>query len=190
MKTNKITTLSALSCLLLFSMTLCYTSCKKKTTEVPPNPNEEELITTMKIVFIDSAGVQPTVTSTYRDVDGDGGNTPSMWDTIKLKANTTYNAEILLLDETKTPADTISNEVEEEGADHLFCFSVNGLNNTISTTDTDVNGLPIGLLTKWKTGSTSVGNVQIILRHQPGIKTGSCTPGESDIDLIFQSKVE
>ena len=96
----------------LLSLTLFQTSCKKDTIQ-PPNPNVEELITTFKITLTDSAGVNPTVTAMYRDLDGDGGVGPSIFDSIKLKPNTTYNASILLLDETKTPADTISNEVLE-----------------------------------------------------------------------------
>jgi len=185
MKNNQNTIKATTILIAIFIMAISYSSCKKKTTP-PPNPNEEELITTFQIVFIDSAGVEPNVTAIYRDIDGDGGNAPSTWDSIRLKANTTYLANILLLDETKADIDTISNEVLEEGVDHLFCFTQNGVNITTVATDTDLNGLPIGLQSKWKTGNMSTGSSQIVLRHQPDIKTGSCTPGESDIDLTFQ----
>jgi hypothetical protein len=173
----------------LLSLSLFQTSCKKKTT-TPPNPNEEELITTFKITFTDSAGVQPSTSAMYRDLDGDGGVGPSIFDSIKLKPNTTYNASILLLDETKTPADTISNEVLEEGAEHLFCFSSPASYLTIQRTDKDVNNLEIGLQSKWKTMGSGNTSVQIVLRHQPDVKTGACEPGASDLDLTFQTLIQ
>lgn len=172
--------------LLLASAT--WSSCVKDTT--PPNPNEEELITTLQVRWTDSAGVQPAVVATYRDLDGDGGNAPSTWDSITLKANTTYLGSILLLDESKVPVDTISEEVREEAADHLFCFGISGVSCTIKATDVDLNGLPLGLQTTWRTGAPATGNVTITLRHQPGTKNGSCTPGATDLEIPFQLRIE
>lgn len=169
----------------IFGFLFTQSSCKKTT---PPDPNEEELITTFKIMFTDSAGIKPMVMASYKDLDGDGGNNPSVFDTIRLQANTIYNASILLLDESKSPADTISNEVLEEGAEHLFCFTPANTNATIVRTDKDINNLEIGLSSKWTIGAASNGTTQIVLRHQPdNIKTGSCTPGSSDVDLTFQT---
>lgn len=180
---------TAMATLFILSVVLSYTSCKKKVT-TPPNPNEEELITTFKITFVDSAGVQPSISAIYKDTDGDGGNNPSQWDSIHLKANTTYFAEILLLDETKTPVDTISQEVSQEGQDHLFCFSSANVNTSIKRTDLDINNLEIGLHSTWYTGAISSGTMQIVLRHQPDIKTGSCALGASDVDILFQCTVQ
>jgi hypothetical protein len=182
MKTFNNKTNIALAVMLLI-ITLGLSNCKKKTN--PPNPNEEELITTLQITFQDSAGVHPDVIARYRDIDGDGGAAPSIWDSIRLKSNTTYFASILLLDESASPADTISNEVLDEANDHLFCFTVSSINCNITRTDTDGNGLEIGLQSKWETGASGTGNVQIQLRHQPDSKTGSCNVGSSDIDLLF-----
>ncbi len=189
MNTFKTVSKTAFIIMSIFTLTVLYTSCKKKVTP-PPNPNEEELITTLLLHFTDSAGVHPSVTSIYKDVDGDGGNNPTQWDTIKLKPNTTYYAEILLLDNTKSPADTISNEVLEEAKDHLFCFTVTNLNVNVKRTDLDINNLEIGLQSKWYTGANGMGSVQVVLRHQPDIKTGSCALGSSDVDVSFQCKIE
>ncbi|MBK7762470.1 MAG: hypothetical protein IPI46_03750 [Bacteroidetes bacterium] len=164
-------------------------SCDKAPT-IPPNPNEEELITTLQITFIDSLGIAPNVVAKYQDLDGDGGNAPLLWDSIKLQTNTTYLANIVLLDETKMPADTISNEVLDEAVDHLFCFEVPDTNCVITRTDKDLNNLEIGLQSTWKTKNQTSGNVRILLRHQPGIKTGDCSLGASDVDLIFGMKIE
>lgn len=173
----------------IFLMMVFYTSCKKET-PVPPNPNDEELITTIQLNFTDSAGVQPAISAIFRDADGDGGNAPSQWDSIKLKANTTYLASILLLDETKSPVDTISHEVLAEAKDHLFCFTVSNLSTTIKRTDADVNNLEIGLQSRWSNGLAGTGTVQLVLRHQPDIKDGSCAPGASDVDITFQTIVQ
>lgn len=187
MKNNQTNAVQQIATILLVSSIL--SACNKKTT-TPPNPNENELITTCQINFVDSLGIQASKSFKYRDLDGDGGNNPSQWDTIRLKANTTYLAEVLLLDESKSPTDTISQEVFEEGKDHLFCYTISGISTTITKKDKDENGLDLGLQTSWINGNISQGNVNIVLRHQPNIKTGSCDLGDSDLDLIFQTIIE
>ncbi|MFM7858821.1 MAG: hypothetical protein ACKO96_44580, partial [Flammeovirgaceae bacterium] len=84
----------------------------------------------------------------WRDLDGDGGN-PAQIDTIKIQQQKTFNVSILLLDESKSPIDTISNEVLEEGVDHMFFFTHAVVNISSSITDSDSNGLGIGLQSKW-----------------------------------------
>ncbi|MFM8917548.1 MAG: hypothetical protein ACKOGP_07380, partial [Bacteroidota bacterium] len=56
--------------------------------------------------------------------------------------------------------------------------------------DLDVNGIGIGLQSKWVTGNLSSGTSRIVLKHQPGIKDGTFAPGETDVDIQFQSRVE
>ncbi|MFN5181709.1 MAG: hypothetical protein ACK5D5_01650 [Bacteroidota bacterium] len=170
-------------------------SCKKDKAQDPISPppqNESELITTVKLFFTDSSNTSNTSVFSFKDPDGEGGNAPIVFDTINLAANKTYFVSILLLDESKSPSDTISNEVLEEANDHMFFYHHSGLNISTSYLDLDSNNppLPIGLETKWKTGSVSNGTSQVILKHQPGIKNGSETPGETDIDLIFSTKIQ
>nr|WP_294858353.1 hypothetical protein [uncultured Fluviicola sp.] len=164
---------------------------KKKEVENPTNPNEQELITTFKIVFTDTAGVLPNVEARFVDIDGPGGNNPTVFDTIRLVANATYNASITLLNESAIPTQDITMEVEEEGVDHLFCFDLtSGLNISILRTDADVNNLPIGILSRWSVGVASTGTSTIRLRHQPGVKNGQCDPGETDIELNFHTVIQ
>jgi hypothetical protein len=171
----------------LFAILSLY-SCTRRTT-TPPDPNEEELITTIWLTLVDSAGVQPTVTTIYRDLDGDGGNAPSVWDSLKLKPNTTYLTQVLLLNESTAPADTISNEVLEEDDEHLFCFFPSGVNMSIIRTDSD-GTYEVGLQSKWRTGVSSNGSVQVVLKHQPGVKNGDCAVGSTDVDVTFPSRIE
>jgi hypothetical protein len=170
-----------------------FSSCKKDDDQIdvpPPVVNEPEVITTLTVHFIDSSNTSNTVTATFRDPDGDGGLSYDIFDTIRLANNKTWYAEVILLNETTSPVDTISNEVLEEANDHLFCFSPNGTSATVNITDLDGNSLPIGLLSKWKTTSTGTGTMQIVLKHQPGIKDGNCTPGDTDIDITFQVEIQ
>ena len=180
--------------LLIIAVFIALVSCKKdKQDDVtnPTNQNEEELITTFKIVFTDAAGIEPTVEAMFVDLDGPGGNAPTTFDNINLIANTTYNVQITLLNESVSPVENISVEVEEEGVDHLFCFDLTpSLNLTVNLTDLDDNGLPIGLTTQWSTLGSSVGTTTIRLKHQPGIKTGQCDVGQTDIELDFQTIIQ
>ena len=182
--------------LILFAIiaTTVITGCEKDEDD-PENPNpvnESEVMTTFKLTFVDSAGTAPNVVAQYRDPDGDGGNSAVQFDIIRLLPNKTYLASVQILDETKSPVVTISDEVEEEANDHMFFYTPSSVNATITVVDQDTNTppLPLGLETKWKTQATSDGTVRIVLRHQPGVKDGTYAVGETDIDLTFQLEVE
>ncbi len=179
--------------LIAIAATIIWTGCKRdrnKIIEPPPPANEEEVITTMKITFVDSSNNANVKSATFRDPDGDGGLSYDIFDTIKLEPNKTWITSILLLNETESPADTISNEVLDEGVDHLFCFTATGNSATVVRTDLDNNGLPIGLQTKWYTTAAGNGTMQVELRHQPGVKNGTCAVGDTDISVDFQVKVQ
>jgi hypothetical protein len=169
-------------------------SCKKDQPLDPVNPvpnNPEELITTLQLIFTDSANPSSVSTFVFKDPDGDGGNAPTQFDTLQLSANKTYFVSILLLDESVSPTDTISNEVAEEANDHQFFFHYNGVNVAMTYLDADTNTppLPVGLSTQWKTGLAGTGTSQIILKHQPGTKNGNEANGETDVDLLFSTVI-
>jgi hypothetical protein len=166
-------------------------SCKKDedlVTTPPAVENVEEVITTLTLNFTDAAGVQPDVTVTFRDPDGDGGVGPDIFDTIRLQNNTTYNMSLTLLNETESPAEDITVEVQDEDDEHLFCFTPTGADVAIVRTDSD-GTFEVGLESQWTVGSVSTGTTQIVLKHQPGIKDGTCSPGETDIDVTFVTEV-
>lgn len=177
---------------LLGVLMLTAVACKKDPKPVvnPPAPeNEEELITTFRITFTDPSGVNPNVIAMFRDIDGPGGNNPTVFDTIRLKPNSTYNAAIEFLNEAANPAENITAEILEEAVDHLICFDVTGANVAITRTDTD-GTYEVGLASKWITTAVSSGNTIIRLRHQPGLKNGSCDVGDTDIEINFVTKVQ
>ena len=165
--------------------TLVFSACKEETPKPQDQPtNENELITTVKLIFTDSLSGAIN-TAIFRDIDGESGNPPSQFDTINLQAFKSYSAQILLLDESKIAIDTISNEVAEEKNDHLFVFNPSNVNLGITILDSDDNNFPIGLSSKWRSGAASKGLITVTLKHQPGIKNGTATPGETDVEVVF-----
>ena len=177
---------SKLLLMLSLGFILAFQACKP---DDPAPVNESELITSVVLNFTDSA-TQQVLTFQFRDPDGAGGNNPTVFDTLQLKANSTYFVSTLLLDESKSPVDTISNEVEEEGDEHQFFYTPqNGIAVTINYEDQDANGDPIGLATKWKTGALGTGSVLVVLKHQAGEKNGSAATGETDVEVAFPTSI-
>jgi hypothetical protein len=165
------------------------TACKKDKDPVknpPPVTNGQELITSMLLSFTDSSGLSTAKVFGFKDQDGPGGNPPSLYDTIKLESGKTYFVTLLLLNESKTPVDTISNEVYEERNDHQVFYKHTGLNLQTWYLDKDTKGLPLGLSTKWTSGATGKGSTKVTLKHQPGVKDGSEAPGDTDAEVTFQ----
>ncbi|NJL12725.1 MAG: type 1 periplasmic binding fold superfamily protein [Microscillaceae bacterium] len=161
--------------------------------DAPLPPNEEEIITTLRLEFTKS-GTAVTQTFEWQDLDGDGGNAPVI-DAISLDANSTYDVKVLVLNETE-PVDladesyNITLEIEEEDDEHQFFFIKSaGLNLTFTYDDEDDNGNPVGLDNTFSTGAASTGTLTVTLKHQPGIKTGTSTinDGETDIEATFGS---
>lgn len=181
------------SLLILLSTVVLWTGCKEDddpvTTPQPPT-NDDEVITTMSLMFLDSSDFTNFRNFTYRDPDGDGGLVPDIFDTISLDQNKTWLAYIFLFNETANPIDTVSLEVLEEAEDHLFCFTPGGTSASVVIMDMDDNGLPIGMESKWYTTAAGNGTMKIELKHQPGVKNGSCNLGNSDINVNFQVRVQ
>jgi len=63
---------------------------------------------------------------------------------------------------------------------------------TVSITDHDTNPqqYPVGLETKFITGSKSTGWLRVVLRHQPSLKDGSFAPGDTDMDVGFNITIQ
>jgi hypothetical protein len=175
----------------LFIATLLFIGCKDET--VGPIDNEQELITDVVFQLIEEAGTD-TVTASFRDADGEGGAAPTI-DTLKVKAGKTYLGSLALYDKSKTPADTITNEIEEESNVHRFDFMASGDaagRLTITTLDKDTNNLPIGLHTRVvvTAGGAATGTLKVKLNHFGTVAKGASNSDETDIDIDFPLLVE
>lgn len=172
-----------------------FTACKKDKGE-NIEENEEEVITTM-IVKLTPASGGATVEYKFDDADGPGGAAP-VKELITLAANKTYKVELLLLNKTVNPVDTVSAEVEEEADAHRFYFEPStGSNIAVSGLDTDDNGIPVGLNSTWTTTAAATGKLKITLRHYPGNPPGKAladlvtsSKSGSDIEVEFDTKVQ
>lgn len=164
-------------------------SCKKDPKPQDAPSNELELITTVELHFEDTLNGSKSI-FTFKDLDGEGGNAPSIFDTIILENNKVYNCSIKLYDETKNPKADIGEEVSEEAKAHLFVFETNNSSLIITIKDKDENNLPVGLESLWKTGLANKNIINIKLKHQPdGIKDGTPNKGETDMDLNFHIEI-
>jgi len=177
--------------LLLLAGVLVTTSCE----DTPPDVNEEEVITTLTLTFEPTNGGD-AVTFQYQDLDGDGGEAPTITEGT-VDPNTTYTVRVGLLNESVTPAEDVALEVAEEDADHQFFFVFEGIAATHSYTDTDGNGNPLGLLNEVVTTDAGSGTMTVTLRHEPnkagdGVAAGDPTNagGETDIEVTFDFVVQ
>ena len=146
--------------------------------------NEEELVTTVAMVFTET-GTTTQTNVIFRDLDGEGGMAPSVFDSIILAPGKTYQVSVLLLNESAVPVDTISNEIEAEAVDHQFYYQPAGVAITVSNLNTDPVGLPLGTTSAWTTGVAGAGKIKVTLKHKPGLKSAGdpVTVGDTDVEL-------
>ncbi len=171
---------------LLFSVLAAFTlvACQKDENNVtnPVGTNESELITTLRVELFD--GSQPMVFQ-FKDLDGEGGANATV-DTIVLSKDQVFSCDLVFLDESNSAnVKDLTPEIYSERNDHLICYTSNTSQLTIEVTDKDQNNLPVGLAANWTTASAGKGSITIRLKHQPGIKTGDCALGETDLEVVF-----
>lgn len=169
------------------------TSCSKDDTA--PEENDNELITTVRILAVATDNTADTLKFQWKDADGEGPAQPVI-DQVKLVAGKTYKVQLQLLDETKTPADNVTEEIQEEGHDHRFYFEPSIANITVTGLDQDKNNVSLGLNSTWTTAvAGGSGTMKITLRHYPnGGKAEadlvSSTKSSTDAEVVFPTLVQ
>jgi hypothetical protein len=169
-------------------LSLSIFSCEK--TEV--EEEENELITTIKLKLTEGGSTQ---TFAYKDLDGDGGKAPTI-DNITLKANKTYTLAVELLNESVSPAQDLTKEIEAEKDEHLFVYTSSPATLfTYTYGDKETRNFPVGLTGTLKTTTAGSGKLKVQLRHQPPAngnptKNGTVTPGSDDINVDFNVAVQ
>ncbi|HMH23532.1 MAG TPA: hypothetical protein VK563_17220 [Puia sp.] len=169
---------------------LSFYACKKEEKSVSPPVPGNEFLTTVRLVATNTADATDVQVATITDTTlianpPDSINHPEL----KLRANSSYNVQVLFLDETKKPAGNVTDDIYDRRNYHLLCFTVAGSATlTVVRTDKDTNNPPleIGLQDRFTTGAASTGTLNVQLRHQPNAKNGSCDPGSSDADVDFK----
>jgi len=170
---------------------LVYLSCSDDDT--PPLPvNEEELITTMIVSLSNQSGGQQ-VNLVSQDLDGDGPEPPQVAVSGLLQANATYTGTVQLLNETVSPSEDITEEVQEEAEEHQFFYVPTGAISGVTYTDQDSNGNPIGITFELTTGAADRSTLAVTLRHEPkkpNDGTLADAGGETDITQTFNITVQ
>ncbi len=174
---------------LLFSVVAC-------DDDDPPIPIDPEVITTLIYTLTPTDGGTSVVLN-FQDLDGDGGNAPTITGGT-LSANTTYTGAIVLSNESESPAEDITAEITEEAEEHQFFFQTHqGLDLSVTYADSDADSRPIGLATTLTTAAASSGHLIVTLRHEPdksadGVAGGDITNagGETDIEVQFDVVIE
>jgi hypothetical protein len=153
--------------------TLALAACNdvKETTD---EPNEQEVITTVELVFTPVGGGDGT-TARWADPENDGS---PVIDEIVLSDAADYTVTVGFLNELEDPAEEITVEVEEESDQHQVFLTGSGVESeatgpnagavvTIAYADEDANGNPVGLTNALTTRSVGSGDLVVTLRHLP-----------------------
>ena len=168
---------------------LLFLNACKKSDDDPQTPtpatNEEELITT---VALDVDGNGDAFTVTWSDIDGPGGDNPTI-ESVVLADSTEYSVSVRFLDESGSTVEDITEEVKSEDDEHIVCFSSDLSAISMEATDSDGN-YPVGLTSKWTTIGSASGEITISLKHQPNVKDGTCDPGETDVEVTFPLSID
>ena len=169
--------------------------------EVPEAENVEEAIDKVTLTFSADGADNLVFTAIDPDVAGWANVT---YQDIELKSNTEYTLDIKL--EYTVENENVTEEIEEEADEHMFFFSftdgmftspsgdgnVDNRDHPINYEDKDSNNFPLGLKTTWETGDAIADKTfNVILKHQPDLKTATSTSttGSSDIDLTWKISV-
>lgn len=186
MKMNKLLVLG----LILFSLGSC-----KKDDVAPSDPeHEEELITTVRLAFVNKANASDSTVYNWQDEDH---IEDAVQDTISVLNGVDYKMYVWVLNE-ENPSDVenITEEVEEEAKEHQFFFSGTAVSMghlDISYNDQDGDGNPIGILNDVSvSGAMQDMQLKVTLRHEPNkegtdVSDGDITNagGETDVEVTF-----
>jgi hypothetical protein len=162
-------------------LTIFSFSCEKDTSEYPED--ELELITTVSLTFTPATGSAKSFK--WTDKDGAGGLAPVI-ESIVLAANTSYTISAEFFDESKSPAYNVTEDIQEDGYEHLVCYTSSGSAPAVQITDLDKKKDPLGLAGTAKTTTAGNGSLKISLKHIPDKKSATpCSTGETDIEVTF-----
>jgi hypothetical protein len=150
----------------------------------------------MQLIRLDSAGkAVDTTMCTVRDTSVIKGK-PRVEGGLSLLSNSKYKGSLILLNESKSPAEDVTAEIVAEKDAHVFRYMVRGdAPNAVSITnlDKDDKGLDFGLNFEVKTTGGAVvkltGVINLILEHHDdGNKLGATFDTDINQDFPFDMR--
>jgi hypothetical protein len=163
-------------------------SCKK-----PSNANDEnEHEAINKVVLTFSRPGTANLVFLAEDPDGDGGLPPSRVDTVRLAAGQNYAVAIQFINIVNGVEKDITPAIVAQGRSHEVFYIPTTVQLTVTKTDRDLSGFPIGVNSTWQTGSAAIGTVLVKLMHKTGIKGPADSPnvGHSDLQLPMPIRLQ
>lgn len=168
------------------------------TPEDPACLGEEEVISRVTLTFTPAMG--SPITAVFNDPDGEGGMAPTI-DPITLMNGETYTLELMFENALETPAEDITEEIREEAEEHQVFFLGSAVGAQVMVAYADVESdyamnsgedLPVGIRATVTTAATGSGVFNVILAHQPGVKTATSDQdsGSQDVNIDFQLTVQ
>jgi len=175
---------------IIFGLTTLITisACKKQDDHDDDHDDENELITSVKLHFIDPA-TNDTLNFAWRQPAGPA--TAISVDTIKLVPGKTYIGLVEFWDESENPAENITEEIQSSPNEHRVVYTSSTQRIQTNITDVDTNIPPIELGLKFNAITTTtgadIGIFQVVLRHYTSSspKTGGLQNGTADADVNF-----
>ena len=161
--------------------------------EVPDEVEEQEVITTMTITLTPTSGSTAVVTLQTQDLDGDGPNAPEVTVSGNLTAGVVYSGDMEWLNELVSPAEVVTEEIEEKDLEHqVFYTPAGGLDVTVEYANNDSAGNPLGTEFTLTANTASSGSLTFTLIHEPtkpntGLEDAG---GEIDIETAFNITIE
>lgn len=130
----------------------------------PTEGSDPEVITTVELTLTPQGGGESMV-ATFADPENDGSPTV---DPIVLAPSSTWDLAVRFLNELEDPAEDITLEIEDEADEHQVFFTGSALDVvTVTATDADPDGLPVGLASEVVTLGEGTGTLTVTLRHLP-----------------------
>jgi hypothetical protein len=162
--------------------------CSKSPQTVTPALPGNEFLTTVEL-YLQNASIPSDIqTAVWTQISPGSGiyqpdSTYVNLAKLNLKANTTYNGQVYIFDETKTPWDTVSIEIKQRENYHLFFFQVSPIaaaNVVIS------NSTPNIPMADWNTGlpasDTTAGGISVNEILSPPGTPLNLTVSRTDMD--------
>ncbi len=154
---------------------------------------EQELITRVTLTFTPTGGGAPLV-AYIDDPDGAGPTAPSAQvGALNFAAGMSYTGRVLFENRLENPPVNITAEVEAEAEEHRVFYMATGAGISVSTTDVDGQGRPLGVrFTADAAPAAGTGTIRVVLCHygdtpKPA-QASSCTQ-DTDIDVTFNYSV-
>jgi hypothetical protein len=134
----------SIGAIVLFFLSL--SGCSKSASTVTPALPGNEFLTTVQLQLTNTADPSDVqlCSSTQMSPATHTYQVDSIYNSkafLRLKANSTYTGRVIILDETQTPVDTVSDEILARENYHLFFFQPSPIltgNLVISNTSTDI----------------------------------------------------